>query len=515
MDRAAAVAPGVGDVDPAGWQDRLEDLFGQVLARAFVRREPWLRAWSYLLGLVSGLERKNGWTLAEFAGDATPDGMQRLLNGAVWDEDEVRDRLIGYVAAELGDPDGVLIADETGFLKSGKLSAGVQRQYTGTAGKITNCQVGVFLAYAVPGAGTRVLIDRELYLPKSWTGDKRRCAAAGIGEDTQFATKPALARKMVERVNKAGLPFAWFTADEAYGDNGGLRDWLQEAGISCIVAVACDTEVPAGGERMIRADQLAAKVPARGWQRHSCGPGSKGERLYDWALADADDRQHLLIRRSLASGELAYYLCWSPRAVSLASLARVAGTRWAVEECFQAAKNETGLDHYQARQHVAWYRHVTLAMCAAAWLAVCAASGRPPHEAGSGSGPGDCGRAREGAGSLWTTSRPPAGQSRLSGQQADALPVGERDPAIARGLLPGLLTRLAISCTGRSGAAGIKPAPKTATTGSDGCGSEHGQCQPARWPQRSLANASGLFSAEKPCSRPSAATTVPAMQPGC
>ena len=154
MDRAAAVAPGVGDVDPAGWQDRLEDLFGRVLARAFVRREPRLRAWSYLLGLVSGLERKNGWTLAEFAGDATPDGMQRLLNGAVWDEDEVRDRLIGYVAAELGDPDGVLIADETGFLKSGKLSAGVQRQYTGTAGKITNCQVGVFLAYAVPGAGT-------------------------------------------------------------------------------------------------------------------------------------------------------------------------------------------------------------------------------------------------------------------------------------------------------------------------------------------------------------------------
>lgn len=161
---------------------------------------------------------------------------------------------------------------------------------------------------------------------------------------------------------------------------------------------------------MIRADQLAAKVPARGWQRHSCGPGSKGERLYDWALADADDRQHLLIRRSLTSGELAYYLCWSPRAVSLAGLARVAGTRWAVEECFQAAKNETGLDHNHARQHVAWYRHVTLAMCAAAWLAVCAASGRPPPEAGSGSGPGDCGRAREGAGSLWTTSRPPAGQ---------------------------------------------------------------------------------------------------------
>ena len=234
MDRAAAAAPSVGEIDPAGWLDRLEELFGRVLAPAFARREPRLRAWSYLLGLVSGLERRNGWTLAEFAGDATPDGMQWLLNAAVWDEDEVRDRLIRYVAAEMGDPGGVLIADETGFLKSGGHSAGVQRQYTGTAGKITNCQVGVFLAYAVPAAGTRVLVDRELYLPKSWTQEQGRGTGAGIPEDTQFATKPALARQMIERAIRAGLPFAWFTADEAYGDNGKLRDWLAGEEQGCL-----------------------------------------------------------------------------------------------------------------------------------------------------------------------------------------------------------------------------------------------------------------------------------------
>jgi len=437
MDRAAAVASSVGEVDPAGWLDRLEDLFGRVLAPAFVRREPRLRAWSYVLGLVSGLERKNGWTLAEHAGDATPDGMQRLLGAAAWDADDVRDRLIRYVAAGLGDPGGVLIADETGFLKSGRHSAGVQRQYTGTAGKITNCQVGVFLAYAVPGVGTRVLVDRELYIPKSWTEDAQRCGGAGIPEDAKFATKPQLAKTMVERAITAGLPFSWFTADEAYGGNGKLRDWLEKNKVAYVVAVACDTRVRAGAGRVIRADHLAVKVPAGGWHRMSCGPGSKGERLSDWALADAGDGRQLLIRRSLSGGELAYYLCWSPRHATLAELVKTAGARWAVEECFQAAKNETALDHYQARKHIAWYRHITLAMCAAAWLAVCADGGRPPPAAGSGRGPGTGDRAREGAASLWTTFPAPPRQSRQSGHHRAGMPPhGERDPAAARHLLP-------------------------------------------------------------------------------
>jgi SRSO17 transposase len=381
-------------------------MFAEVVAPAFYRREPRLRAQSYLLGLVSGLERKNGWTLAEFAGDATPDGMQRLLAAAVWDADAVRDALGCYVAARLGDPAGVLIADETGFLKSGSHSAGVQRQYTGTAGKITNCQVGVFLAYAVPGNGTRVLIDRELYIPRCWADDRDRCAAAGIGEDTAFATKPQLAQRMIERAITAGLPFGWFTADEAYGGNGPLRDWLEQNKVSFVLAVACDHRVAAGPGRTIRADALAARVPARGWHRMSCGDGSKGERLYDWAIASAGAEGHdLLIRRSLTSGELAYYRCWSPAGVTLAELVKVAGARWAVEECFQAAKNETALDHYQVRKLSAWYRHVTLAICAHAWLAVTAAACRPPPRPASGSRPGDD-RAREGAAGLWTTFRP-------------------------------------------------------------------------------------------------------------
>jgi SRSO17 transposase len=390
MDRVAAVVPSVDGIDPAGWRDGFGDMFAEVVAPAFVRREPRLRAQAYLLGLSSGLERKNGWTLAEFAGDRTPLGMQRLLNAAVWDEDEVRDALGRYVAARLGDAAAVLIADETGFLKSGSQSAGVQRQYTGTAGKITNCQVGVFLGYAVPARGTRVLIDRELYVPRSWTEDEQRCAAAGMPGDLEFATKPELARQMVERAVKAGLPFAWFTADEAYGDNGPLRHWLEEAAIGYVVAVACDHRVPAGAGRTIRADRLAAQVPARGWHRMSCGAGSKGERLYDWAVADAGPGgQQLLIRRSVTSGELAYYRCWSPRTATLAELVKTAGARWAVEECFQAAKNETALDHYQVRKRVAWYRHVTLAMCAHAWLAVTAAASRPPPDTAPGCGPGE------------------------------------------------------------------------------------------------------------------------------
>jgi SRSO17 transposase len=336
--------------------------------------------------------------------------MQRLLNAARWDADVVRDRLSRYVAGRLGDPGGVLIADETGFENTGTHSAGVQRQYTGTAGKITNCQVGVFLSYAVPAEGTRVLVDRELYVPRSWTGDRDRCAAAGIPGGTVFATKPQLAQKMIERAMKSGLPYSWFTADEAYGGNGPLRDWLEETRVAYVVAVSCDHHVPAGAGKTIRAGALAAKVPARGWHRMSCGPGSRGERWHDWALAGAGPRCHLLIRRSLTSGEFACYRCWSPAGAALADLVRVAGARWAVEESFQAARNETALDHYQVREHHAWYRHVTLAMCTLAWLAVTAAVSRPPPGSPAAGGPGD-GRAREGAGRLWATFRAGGGQS--------------------------------------------------------------------------------------------------------
>ena len=269
------------------------------------------------------------------------------------------------------------------------MSAGVARQYTGTAGRVENCQVGVFLAYAAPD-GSRALIDRELYLPQKWTSDRDRCRAAGIGGDVEFATKPELAARMIGRAVKAGVPFSWVAGDEVYGGNPGLREYLEKQGLAYVMAVACSDmiTVPAG---RFRADELAALVPASGWQRLSCADGSKGPRLHDWALVTAAAAGHrLLIRRSLAPGEkgvleLAYFRCRSPRTVTLAELVAVAGARWAVEDCFAEAKNETGLDHYQVRRYRSWYRHVTLAMLAHAFLAVAARSARPrpPAEKGA------------------------------------------------------------------------------------------------------------------------------------
>jgi SRSO17 transposase len=281
----------------------------------------------------------------------------------------------------MGDPAAVLAVDETGFLKKGKMSAGVARMYTGTAGRIENCQVGVFTAYLTPDGG-RALIDRELYLPQAWTDDRDRCRAAGIGDGTEFATKPELARKMIERAVAAKIPFSWVTADEAYGGNPKLRTWLQEQGIPYVLAVSCDAMIAtAAGKK--RADELAALVRQEAWQRLSCADGSKGPRLYDWALiATKFPQYHLLVRRSLAPDEkgvlkLAFYRCWSPRPVTLPELAAVAGARWGVEDCFAEAKNEAGLDHYQVRKYRAWYRHVTLAMLAHAFLAITARVTRP------------------------------------------------------------------------------------------------------------------------------------------
>ena len=364
----------------AAWSESFNELFAQVagvFGNASVRGHG---RW-YLLGLLSHQERKNSWWLAEFAGDVSPDGMQRLLNFSPWDEDAARDALARYVARRMGDPAAVLAVDETGFLKKGKMSAGVARMYTGTAGRIENCQVGVFTAYLTPDGG-RALIDRELYLPQAWAGDRDRCRAAGIGDGTQFATKPELARKMIGRAVAAGIPFSWVTADEAYGGNPKLRTWLEEQGIPYVMAVARDAMIATAAGKQ-RADELAALVPQEGWQRLSCADGSKGPRLYDWALiAATSPHYHLLVRRSLAPDEkgvleLAFYRCWSPRPVTVGELAAVAGARWGVEDCFAEAKNEAGLDHYQVRKYRAWYRHITLAMLAHAFLAITARATRP------------------------------------------------------------------------------------------------------------------------------------------
>ena len=355
-----------------GWAGELEALCER-LAPRFHRVEVRRRTGAFLRGLLAGVERKNGWQLAEQAGAATPDGMQRLLNHARWDPDEVREDLRGYVVEHLGDPGAVLVVDETGFLKKGVKSAGVQRQYSGTAGRIENCQLGVFLAYA--SRRGHALIDRELYLPESWTNDRVRCREAAIPEEVGFRTKPQLARAMLERALDAEIPVGWVTGDEVYGGDGRLRRWLEERDLPHVLAVKRSEALWSLRLRQERAWQLAAQVPAGAWRRLSAGDGAKGPRVYAWArvairpLPEPGREHWLLLRRSLADGELAFYVCYAPARTSLAALVRVAGTRWTVECGFQQAKGETGLDHYEVRRWDAWYRHITLAMLAHAFLA--------------------------------------------------------------------------------------------------------------------------------------------------
>ena len=370
------------DEDLAAWTAGLEELFARVAGR-FHRAEPRLRARMYVRGLLAPLAGKNGWTLAEAAGDLTPNGMQRLLNKAAWDVEGVRDEVRAYAVEHLGDVDGVLVVDETGFLKKGVKSAGVQRQYSGTAGRIENCQLGVFCAYT--SAKGRTLIDRELYLPKSWTADRDRCRQAGVPDAVEFATKQVLAQRMLARALDAGVPARWVTADEAYGGDSKFRRWLEQRQVGYVVAVPASAPIVciAGDSR---ADRLVADAPADAWKRRSCGEGAKGPRLFDWAVATLPTvseagpgwRRWLLARRSLtrnAKGEreIAYYLCGAPIGTTDEDLIRVAGARWSVEDCFQTAKTEVGLDQYQVRRYDAWYRHITLAMLAHTYLAVTAA----------------------------------------------------------------------------------------------------------------------------------------------
>jgi SRSO17 transposase len=328
-------------------------------------------------GLLADLPRKNCWSIAEHAGDATPDGMQHLLNRASWDTDGVRDDLRDYVTEHLGDPDAVLVIDETGDLKKGAHTVGVQRQYTGTAGRIENAQVAVYLTYA--GRHGHAMVDRELYLPRSWTSDPDRCAAAGIPDNVEFATKPALAAAMLARALDAGVPAGWVAADEVYGADPHLRADLEARQIGYVLAISCDRRVPTAAGPL-RADALAAGLPRRAWQRLSAGPGAKGQRHYDWALitltrpsTTATGSWWLLVRRHTRTGELAFYRCYAPTPVPLHELVRVAGRRWTVEESFQAGKGLAGLDEHQVRRWLPWRRWTLLAMLAHALLAVIAA----------------------------------------------------------------------------------------------------------------------------------------------
>ncbi|XXX53158.1 IS701 family transposase [Sorangium sp. So ce124] len=348
----------------------------------FARAEVRSHVAAYLKGLLSPIERKNSWQLAEAVGDPTPYALQHLLGRARWDPDAVRDDLRAYVVEHLGHPTGVLAIDETGFLKKGTQSAGVQRQYSGTAGRIENSQVGVFLSYATPRG--RTFLDRALYLPASWTEDRARCKRAGVPEDVTFATKPQLALHMLQRALEAGVPAAWVVGDEVYGDDSKVRRWLEEREQPYVLAVSSQHRIW-NEWRQIPVSELLQQVPADAWHRLSAGDGAKGPRTYDWAFArfpEAKSRRWqrgILFRRSLADPtDVAYYAVFAAKTTPSAEVVRAAGSRWSIEECFESAKGEVGLDHYEVRSFTGWYRHITLALFAHAFLTVQRAASEAP-----------------------------------------------------------------------------------------------------------------------------------------
>jgi SRSO17 transposase len=340
----------------------------------FARSEPRTHALAYLAGLLSPVERKNSWQLAEISGAPTPYAFQHMLGRADWDPDALRDLLRTYVTDYLSEPGAVGVLDETGFLKKGTHSAGVGRQYSGTAGRIENCQIGVFLAYATSLGQT--LLDRELYLPVDWTSDRARCEAAGIPQARHFATKPALAVQMLERTRDAGIRLAWITGDSVYGDDHSLRGWLEQGHQAYVLAVS-GKETVWHNQHQQSVKALLSEVPHEGWDRLSAGMGSKGPRFYDWFRMDLNAppqegwSRWLLVRRSCTEPmELTAYVVFGPTQTSLDAQVRVAGMRWTVEESIQTSKGEVGLDHYEVRRWTGWYRHITLAMLAQAFLVV-------------------------------------------------------------------------------------------------------------------------------------------------
>jgi SRSO17 transposase len=365
------------------WSVYLQELHARI-AHRFLRPEVRARAYRYLAGLLGDVRRKNGWQMAEAIGESRPRGVQHLLNGAHWEADEVREDLREYVAFHLGDQEsGILIVDETGFLKKGRKSVGVARQYTGTAGKRENCQVGVFLCYASE-KGT-AFIDRELYLPEEeWAYEPDRRGEAGVPERVGFATKGELAKAMLRRAFEAGMPARWVVADTVYGTARGFRGWLEERGCYYVLAVP-ETRGLYHEGRQRQAQTVAGSLPEEAWLRVSAGAGSKGDRLYDWACVALPGEpvsetgpvlgfllgRWLLMRRGIEDPtEYAYYLAYGPAETPVQELIGVAGRRWAIEDGFEAAKGEVGLDEYEVRKWDGWYRHVTLCLLAHAYLAV-------------------------------------------------------------------------------------------------------------------------------------------------
>lgn len=377
----------VGVESVGEWSSDFDSLW-EVVGACFFRHDLRSRAKGYVRGLLGRIERKNGWQMAEYLGDVTPHAVQRLLARAVWNADTVRDEVLRYARAHLLRPGegGVLIVDETGFLKKGEKSVGVQRQYSGTAGRIENCQIGVFLGLA--GSGGRTLLDRELYLPQSWCEDPARREAASVPSDVPFATKQRLAQKMLGHAFESGFSPEWVLADEVYGSDSKFRRFLEERYQPYVLAVTSQQRLWMGFQQK-RLDAIAKEIPEGNWIRLSVADGTKGPRLYDWAAAqfgapvDGDLRRWALFRRSLEKNEeRAYYLCLAPANAMMTDLVKAAGRRWNIECCFEAAKQETGLDEYEVRSWHGWYRHITLSILALAFLAVVRskANGRQPRK---------------------------------------------------------------------------------------------------------------------------------------
>jgi SRSO17 transposase len=364
------------------WALSLRDVKGRI--RPLFQQERMAASAGLFLDALLGPERrKTGWMRAEGAGDPGPWRQQALLGRATWDADALRDVVRDYAVETLAEPNAVLVVDETGFLKQGKASCGVGRQYTGSAGKITNCQIGVFAAY-VSSKG-HAFIDRALYLPKAWTDDRVRRTAAHVPEEVTFATKPQLARAMIERAMAADVPFAWVAADSIYGV-GEIEMALRRAGKGYVLGVSAAHHFNSWiGKPEVAgtAESIAADLDPSAWQRLSAGSGTKGERLYDWAyceLADLEPGDYgatwtglwtrgLLIRRSLTDEELAFFSTWCPTGTGIATLVSVEGRRWAIEDAFETTKTELGLAHNETRSWHGWHRHVSLVMLAFAMMA--------------------------------------------------------------------------------------------------------------------------------------------------
>ena len=365
------------------WASSLRDVKRRIRP-LFTQERVARSAGQFLDGLLGNEPRKTGWMRAEAAGDPGPWRQQAILGRRPWDADALRDVVREYALETLSDGDAVLVIDETGFLKQGKASCGVARQYTGSAGKITNCQIGVFASYV--SRHGHAFIDRALYLPKEWTDDRRRLKAAHVPTDVEFATKPQIARRMIAGAIAAKVPFSFVAADSVYG-TGSIETLLRHAGKGYVLGVAANHVFHSFGEPQLvggTAATIAQSLPKTAWRRLSSGEGTKGPRLHDWAyleLADLEASEFndtlagewtrgLLIRRNVASGDLAFFATWSPKGTPMTKLVAVEGHRWAIEDSFETAKNELGLDHNETRSWHGWHRHVSLVMLAFARMAV-------------------------------------------------------------------------------------------------------------------------------------------------